>query len=96
MQHLTASEEEVLVQYLLDSADRGFPLTYREIAAVANDILKSRDGVLASPVGKHWAERFLQRHHEVLATHWSRPLDAKRGQSLNPVSDELRRRLTGV
>ncbi len=30
--------------------------------------------------------RFLDRHHDILQTHWSKPLDTQHAKSLNPVA----------
>ncbi|KAJ7710759.1 hypothetical protein B0H17DRAFT_879361, partial [Mycena rosella] len=43
-QKLTPKEERVLVDHILMSADRGFPLTHKSIISHVNGILKSRGG----------------------------------------------------
>ena len=83
-QKLSQIEENVLVNFILESADRGFPLKHREIRQYANAIRQSRLGTDCEPVSDFWIYRFLDRHHERLATHWSKPLDMQRARSLNP------------
>ena len=34
-------------------------------------------------IGDSWVARFLDRHHDTLQMHWSRPLDTQRAQSMN-------------
>ena len=80
-QKLSQVEENTLVDFILESADRGFPLKHCEIRHYANAILQSRR---CDPVSNFWIFRFLDRHHEQLASHWSKPLDMQRAKSLNP------------
>ena len=70
-QNLTPAEEKVLVNFILESADWGFPMTYQNVVKYANDVLKSRG---ERSVGDSWVGRFLQWHNEVhtgvnLSTH---------------------------
>lgn len=82
-QKLTAAEENVLANFVSESAGVGFPLSHREIIRYADAVLQSRLGASES-LGKQWIFRFLDRHHEKLQTHWSRPLDMQRANALNP------------
>ncbi len=83
-QKLSPGEEEKLVNYLLESADRGFPHERNQIVNCANSILQRRLGKADEYVGKAWVDRFLQRHESKLSMHWSKPLDTLRAQALNP------------
>jgi hypothetical protein len=82
-QKLTHSEERVLVDFILESADRGLPLSHKNIQTHANTIITGRD-VPGEPVGEAWVPRFLDRYRDELQTHWSRPLATERARSLNP------------
>jgi hypothetical protein len=55
---LTATEEQTIVQYILDLDSRGFAPRLCEVADMADKVLGVRGGEL---VGKHWAERFVTR-----------------------------------
>ncbi|KDR65050.1 hypothetical protein GALMADRAFT_43951, partial [Galerina marginata CBS 339.88] len=68
----------VLVNLILESADHGFPLLHREIRQFADAIRQSRLGTGCEVLSEFWVFRFLDRHHERLATHWSKPLDMQR------------------
>ena len=83
-QKLSQIEEGVLVNFILESANHGFPLKHREIRQYANAVQQSRLGPDCEPIGDSWIFGFLDRHHEKLATHWSKPLDMQRARSLNP------------
>jgi Tc5 transposase DNA-binding domain len=85
-QKLSQIEENVLVDLIVESPDRGFPLKHLEIRQFANAIQQSRLGTDCKSIGHYWIFGFLDRHHDRLATHWSKPLDMQRARSLNPES----------
>jgi hypothetical protein len=82
-QKLTVEEERVLVDHVLASADRGFPMSHPAIVDHANSILKSRGGGLIS-TESNWSDNFATRHWDELQTYWSKALDRQRAQGLNP------------
>ena len=55
---LTKSEEEAIVQYILELDARSFPPRLYGIEDIANQLLRVRD---APPVGKLWAHNFVKR-----------------------------------
>ena len=65
---LTESEEEAIVQYVLELDARSFPPRLRGVEDMANHLLRVRD---APPVGKLWAHNFVRRKEE-LRTRWTR------------------------
>lgn len=87
-QNLTAAEEAVLVDFLMQSADRGFPQSRRNITQYANLIRDNRLEKDCMQIGDTWVGRFLERHRDRLQMHWSKPLDTQRGQSMNPEAKE--------
>ncbi|OJA13082.1 hypothetical protein AZE42_11928 [Rhizopogon vesiculosus] len=50
-QKLTIAEEQVIVDFAAQSADRGIPLTHKAVKNAANEILRSRLGNDFEPVG---------------------------------------------
>jgi len=76
-QKLTVAEEQTLVQFAVGCSDRGLPLTHAALATYANHVLEKHLGADFAPVGQNWSDRFVERHHKTLQTHWSRPLDSK-------------------
>lgn len=86
---LTPEEERVVVDFSLDSADRGFPLTHDNVYSAADQILTTRLGDEHTPLGHNWVDGFINRHRDELQTHWSKPLDTQRGRALNPTNVKL-------
>ena len=85
LQKLTVAEELTLVSFLNESAEHGFPQSHEQIENFANTILQSRLGTdTTQTVGGSWSGRFLDRHRDVLQTHWSKPLDTQRASCMNP------------
>ena len=68
---LTPSEEETLVQHILDLDPRGFPPWFDYVRDMASLLLATRH---APPVGKQWPYNFVQRRTE-LKTRFSRAYD---------------------
>lgn len=87
-QKLSVSEERLLVDYIKESANLGFPFVHRDLEAFADAVIQARteDGSEAEKVGKSWVFRFLERHETELQAHWSRPLDTQRANALNPTA----------
>jgi hypothetical protein len=83
-QKLTPAEEALLASFILESADHGFPRSLRDIENYANLIQQGRLGNRYKAVGESWAARFLDRHRDLLQTHWSKPLDTQRARAMNP------------
>jgi hypothetical protein len=73
-----------LTQFLLESADRGFPLKHTQIAEVANAIRQATLSADCEPVGDKWVFKSLGRYHDALRAFWSKALDSQRTRSLNP------------
>lgn len=82
-QKLTVAQERVLVEFIKESADRGFPLNHESIIMYGNAILQATQG-LDAELGRQWIWAFLDRHEAELQTHWSKPLDSQRARALNP------------
>jgi hypothetical protein len=55
---LTQSEEEAIVQYIIELDIRAFPPRLSSVEDMANQLLRVRD---APPVGQLWAHRFVKR-----------------------------------
>ena len=63
---LTDLEEQIIVDFALQSADRGFPPTHRFLECQVNAILESRLGPDYVPVGHNWMDQFVLRHCDKL------------------------------
>lgn len=84
LQKLSPAKEQVLVDFIIESADRGFPLNQNQIVHYANAIVQEVEGDECPPLGVTWISGFRDQHSDVLQTHWSKPLDTQRARSLNP------------
>ena len=73
-QKLTESEENAIVQYVLDLDERGFPPRIAGVEDMANLLLEKRNG---GRVGGRWASRFIARQ-EKLKTRLNRVYDFQR------------------
>jgi hypothetical protein len=65
-QKVTLIYEWSLVQFMHESADRGFPLLHSQIEHHANTILQVTHSVDFEPIGAKWVLAFLDQHHAVL------------------------------
>ncbi len=72
--NLTPTEEDTIVQYILDLDSRGFPPRIDNMRDIADLLCKTRD---AKPVGKQWPYNFVRRRPE-LKTRFSRAYDFQR------------------
>lgn len=85
---LTPEEHKLVTQYCVEVAERGFPMNHKRLKEIVDHIVRARVGEQFPGVGKNWTDRFVQKHAAELGTYWSRPLDSKRGQAVNPVANE--------
>ncbi|KAJ7573616.1 hypothetical protein C8J56DRAFT_726674, partial [Mycena floridula] len=60
-QKLTPAEESVLVEHILSSAERGFPMKHSTVVLHSNGIIHSCSGDLIDPES-NWYFRFCDRH----------------------------------
>jgi len=74
---LSNAEEQVVVDWILQGADHGFPPTSKGVQKATNEILESKNGAGYEPVGVNWVDPFVERHQDKLQTHWSKPLDTR-------------------
>jgi hypothetical protein len=81
--HLTKEQEELVVDYCLELARSGFPLSHRRLRECV-DKIKCAEEPDFEGVGENWVDRFIERHWDRLHTYWSSPLDSVRGQAVNP------------
>jgi len=82
-QKIRPDEEQLIVDYLEETAHRGFPDTKKRCARRANEILHMRSGIKDAKVGHHWLGRFMHRHHDRVRSYWSTTLTTVQGGSLN-------------
>lgn len=81
--NLNDAEEDKLSELLLYMAGRGVPLSAKQISQRANELVRSRLGLKARPVGQNWVQRYMARRPE-LKMHWGSRIDNGRATALNP------------
>ncbi|KIJ38661.1 hypothetical protein M422DRAFT_140763, partial [Sphaerobolus stellatus SS14] len=52
---LSDKEEDVILEYALEAAAQGFPDTLHHLEMKATEIIRSRFGSRAEPIGQTWA-----------------------------------------
>jgi transposase-like protein len=70
---LSAQQEEVLVSWLVEMADRNLALSPEAVCDRALEILRATDP--NGEIGVGWFDRFMARHNDRLHRSWSRPMD---------------------
>ena len=85
---LTPSEEDAVVEFTIDTAQRGFPLSHKRLKEHVDAICKAKlgDEFPVSGVGKEWTSCFVERHSDRLQPYWSHPLDNSRARAVNATS----------
>ena len=81
---LSPTEEQSLVQWVLDLDRRGFPPYIIDVRRMADVLLAARgQDPPPQPVGKKWVSRFIQSQSE-LQTKWTRRLNSQRASHEDP------------
>jgi hypothetical protein len=86
---LTPEEEKNIVNFTIEIAQCGFPLSPRRMREHCEAILRHRlgDKFPEGGLGKDWSNRFITKHHDRLSMYWSSALDSSRGRAVNPVTN---------
>ncbi|RFN50199.1 fot5 transposase [Fusarium flagelliforme] len=82
LRKLSKLEEETVLQYALNQDSQGFPCQLSIIEDIANRLLANRN---APPVGKHWANNFINRQPE-LKSRYNRRYDYQRALCEDPTT----------
>lgn len=83
---LSNVETDIVIEYIIELGNRGFPLSHRRLKEHVDEILRKRldKHFLALGVGKQWTHRFVEKHSNHIKMSWSTPLETKRGRAVNP------------
>lgn len=81
---LSEQQEVVLVQWIIEMADRNLALCPAVVHERALQLLQSTNP--NATLGLRWFRRFVVRHHDKLSCHWSRPFDKVRAFSATPAA----------
>jgi hypothetical protein len=90
-------EVEIVIAFIGEIGNRGFPLSHGRLKEHVDSICKARLGDLfpVSGVGKNWTDRFVEKHSEAIKMSWSQPLETKRGRAVNPFTKKAFYELLG-
>jgi hypothetical protein len=81
---LLPSEEQALIDWILDLDQRGFPPPLLNVREMANVLLAGRgQNPPPQPVGKNWPTRFINDHSE-LSIRWNRKFNSQRAKCEDP------------
>ena len=85
---LTKEEGIIIINFTIEMAHCGFPLSPRRLHKHAEHILVAQLGKRfpETGLGKNWATRFITKHHDRLGMYWSSPLDSSQGWAVNPIT----------
>jgi hypothetical protein len=83
---LTDAETDVVINFIIEMADHGFPLSHHWLKEHVDMLCHSRlgDAFPEKGVGINWTYKFAMKHHDRLKLSDSRPLEDKRGRTVNP------------
>ena len=87
---LKADEIDLVIDFAVETAARGFPLSHQWLREHVNAILHARLGSRFPPggVGRRWTDRFVERHSARLSMYWAKPLDNAQGRAVNPATND--------
>jgi hypothetical protein len=83
---LVAEEEDRVVQFAVEIAQRGFPLSPQRLKDHAEAVIHHRMGKDFPGLGRDWGNRFITKHNNRLGRYWSSALDGSRGRAVNPIT----------
>jgi len=83
---LTDAKTDVVINFIIEMADCGFPLSHRRLKEHVDILCHSRLGhaFLEKGVGINWTYRFAMKHRDHLKLSDSHPLEDKCGRAVNP------------
>ena len=71
---LLKEEEEVILGFAEETANRGFPLSHRRLREHTDSIIKARTPSFKG-VGNNWTDQFVLYHSKRIKTIWSSSLE---------------------
>jgi hypothetical protein len=83
---LLPAEVDVVIEFIIEMAHRGFPLSHRRLKEHVDIICRARLGneFPELGVGANWTYCFSKKYAERIKISQSRPLEDKRGRAVNP------------
>jgi hypothetical protein len=86
MAWFTPEEDQVLIRFLMEIAENGFPDTKRYLRECVNILLRAKKGDPTFSVGINWVDHWLECHSDQLRKYWTTSLDNVCAKALNPAT----------
>jgi len=86
MSWFTPEEEQVLIKYLIEITEHGFPDTKQYLRECVNTLLRAKTGDPTFSVGINWVDHWLGCHKGHLQKYWNTSLDSIHAKALNPTT----------
>ena len=84
MSWFTPEEDQVLIKFLIEIAEHGFPDTKQYLREHVNTLLRAKKGDPTFSVGINWVDCWLEHHRDQLRKYWNTSLDSTHAKALNP------------
>jgi len=86
---LTPAETNIVIEYVVEMAKRGFPLSHKRLKEHVDEICRARlgDAFPKCGVGKNWTQRFVEKHPDRLRAYQAHSLDGVRGRAVSPTTN---------
>jgi hypothetical protein len=83
---LTEEEKHVVVDYIIETGNRGFPLSHKQLKEHVDEICQAHHtkNFPAGGVDKKWTHQFVEKHSDHIKTSWAHTLESKHGCAVNP------------
>ena len=84
---LNPAETKQVIEYCIEVATWGFPLTHKLLKEIVDDISRARlrDEFYETGVGKWWTDQFVEKHSEIIGAFYTHPHTGRcLGQSCQP------------
>jgi hypothetical protein len=86
MAWFTPEEDQVLIKFLMEIAEHGFPDTKWHLKECVNIFLRAKKGDPTFSVGINWVDHWLEYHNDQLRKYWTTSLDNVHAKALNPAT----------
>ncbi|KAF8239053.1 hypothetical protein L208DRAFT_1481574 [Tricholoma matsutake] len=86
---LLSGEVDIIIDYAIEVASCGFPLSHARLREHVNEICDAQlgDKFLAQGVGQCWTSHFVEKHTDWLTMYWAHLLDNTHGRAVNTITN---------
>jgi hypothetical protein len=80
----TPEEDQVIIKFLIEIAENGFPDTKQYLREHVNTLIRTKQDDPTLSVGVNWVDHWLGHHKDQLQKYWNTSLDSTCANALNP------------